>query len=93
MFIHLGGDIVVPKDQVVAIFNTNLMKKTEVNREFMQIAQNEGFILPITDREKAKSVIITTEHMYLSPISSMTLKKRSDNILDNIEELNQQEPW
>lgn len=79
MFIHLGGDVVVPKEEVIAILNTQLMKKTEVNREFMEIAENEGFISSISEKANAKSLIITSKKIYLSPISSGTLKKRSDD--------------
>lgn len=91
MFIHLGGDVVVPKEEVIAILNTQLMKKTEVNREFLELAENDGFITPITERSNAKSLIITTKKIYLSPISSMTLKKRSDEMFQ--ETASSGEPW
>ncbi len=93
MFIHLGGDVVVSKDEVIAILNTQLMKKTEVNREFMESAENDGFINPITERANAKSVIITTKNIYLSPISSGTLKKRSDEIMEVVDWAQNGEPW
>jgi len=89
MFLHLGGDIVVPKEEVIAIMNTQMMKKTEVNREFMQLAENDGFIEPIA--ANAKALVITTKKIFLSPISSMTLKKRSDDVLSNTE--TSEEPW
>ena len=81
MFIHLGGDVVVSKEEVIAIVSTQLMKKTEGNREFMELAENDGFIKPITERTNVKSVIITTKNIYLSPISAVTLKKRSDDVI------------
>ncbi len=85
MFIHLGGDVVVSKEEVLAIVNTQLMKKAEVNREFMELAENDGFITPITEKSNAKSIIITTKRIYLSPISSMTLKKRADDFIKAVE--------
>lgn len=85
MFIHLGGDVVVSKEEVIAIVSTQLMKKTEVNREFMELAENDGFITPITERTNVKSVIITTKNIYLSPISAVTLKKRSDDVIRDTE--------
>ena len=85
MFIHLGGDVVVSKEEVIAIVSTQLMKKTEVNREFMELAENDGFIKPITERTNVKSVIITTKNIYLSPISAVTLKKRSDDVIRDTE--------
>ena len=85
MFIHLGGDVVVSKEEVLAIVNTQLMKKAEVNREFMELAENDGFITPFTEKSNAKSIIITTKRIYLSPISSMTLKKRADDFIKAVE--------
>jgi hypothetical protein len=82
MFIHLGGDVIIPKEEVIAILSTQLFKKTETNKEFLQVAEEDGFISPITDSAKAKSVIITTKKIYFSPISSFTLKKRSDELLE-----------
>lgn len=92
MFVHLGGDVVVPKEEVIAILNTQLMKKTEVNREFMELAENDGFINSISDKSNAKSVVITSKKIYLSPISSVTLKKRSDEIFIVAEGVGG-EPW
>ncbi len=93
MFLHLGGDVVVPKEEVIAIFGTHQTKKSEINREFMEMAQNDGFISPITDRATAKSVVITTKKIYLSPISSITLKKRSDEIIENMDSVDFKKPW
>ena len=93
MFIHLGGDLVVSKDEVIAILNTQLMKKTEVNREFMQLAEDEGFISSIGNKARAKSLCITTKQIYLSPISSVTLKKRADDLWPTNEKEDNGEPW
>lgn len=83
MFLHLGGDVVVPKNEVIAILNIQLMKKNETNKEFMKISDEEGFTNTISDKDSAKSVIITTKNIYLSPISSVTLKKRSDDVIED----------
>ncbi len=85
MFIHLGGDVVVPKEEVIAILSAQQTKKSEINREFMEQAYNDGFIDPIVDKAAYKSVVVTVKKIYLSPISSVTLKKRSDGILDNLD--------
>ncbi len=85
MFIHLGGDIIVPKEEVIVILNNQLTKRNEINREFMEIAENDGFISLITERSKAKAIIITTKTVYFSPISSTTLKKRSNEIINTVD--------
>lgn len=76
MFLHLGGDKIVPKKDIVAILD---YKKghSAINREFIQIARDEGFVENISAPDKEKSYVITTEKIYISPISCNTLKKRS----------------
>ncbi|PKM80455.1 MAG: DUF370 domain-containing protein [Firmicutes bacterium HGW-Firmicutes-14] len=81
MFIHLGGDTVVHKEEVIAILSSKLLKKSEINREFIEVAKEDGFIEEIAEKNNFKSFIITTKKVYLSPISSLTLKKRSDEML------------
>ena len=83
MFLHLGADVVIPKKDVIIIFDIRT-KKSPVTKEFLQISEDEGFTKIIA--EKVKSVIITTKDIYMSPISCSTLKKRSENIFASIEE-------
>lgn len=78
MFIHLGGDVVVPKEDIICIMSYALMKKAEATREFIQLAEDDQFVHRISEKGREKSFIITTSKIYLSPISSITLKKRSD---------------
>ncbi|WP_418791250.1 extracellular matrix regulator RemB [Phosphitispora sp. TUW77] len=77
MFIHLGENTVVPKKEVIAILNAQLMNKSDINKEFMKLAEEDGFTSNITDKAVLKSFIITTNKIFLSPISPATLKKRS----------------
>jgi len=93
MFIHLGGDTAAPKEEVIAILNMQLTKKNEINREFLSLAREEGFVEQIGDRSEAKSFIITTKKVYLSPISSMTLKKRSKEVLNGFHRDRKKKPW
>ena len=93
MFIHLGGDTVVSKEEVIAILNMQLVNKSEINREFMELAEDDGFISNIAESSAPKSFIITTKKVYLSPISSTTLKKRSYEKIGKTKMLAQEEPW
>ncbi|MCL5290210.1 MAG: extracellular matrix regulator RemB [Bacillota bacterium] len=85
MFLHLGGDVVVLKKDIIAILDART-KNSAITREFIEIAKDEGFIEPISNQEKEKSFVITTKEIYVSPISCTTLKKRSDNILENTDD-------
>ena len=77
MFIHLGGDTLVNASGIIAIINIENTVNNNINKEFFKTAQEEGFIRKINDDEKYNSMIITDRLVYLSPISSVTLKKRA----------------
>jgi hypothetical protein len=81
MFLHLGGDVVVSKEDIIAILDMRT-RQAPITKEFIEIARDEGFIKSIYDQEKEKSFVITTRDIYMSPISCITLKKRAESFLD-----------
>ncbi|GAB4256988.1 extracellular matrix regulator RemB [Thermincola ferriacetica] len=81
MFLHLGGDVIIPKEEIIAIIDMQSAKKAENNKEFIDQAENEELIFEITKKSKAKSFIVTSNNVFFSPISSLTLKKRSEENL------------
>ncbi|MDP4125558.1 MAG: DUF370 domain-containing protein [Bacillota bacterium] len=77
MYLHLGGDILVNQDRVVAIIDLETVKKGQINEKFLRKIKNDKTANYISEEGKEKTLIITTEGYYLSPISSTTLYKRS----------------
>lgn len=77
MYIHLGGDVLIKKNKIVAIIDlkTNLEGKT--NELFLNVIKNNKSINYISENGKEKTLVITVKEHYLSPISSTTLYKRS----------------
>ncbi len=80
MFLHIGGDVVIPMKDVIAILDIETTTLSNDTRDFLKIAEEEGFIITISD-DMPKSFIITEfnkkSKIYLSPISSVTLQKRT----------------
>ena len=80
MVLHLGGDVVIPVEYIIAIVNLESTEQTYINREFLKTAAEEGFIRKISD-DKPKSFILAEidkkSVVFMSPISSTTLLKRS----------------
>ncbi|NPV42549.1 MAG: DUF370 domain-containing protein [Firmicutes bacterium] len=76
MFIHLGGDTIVPTKEVIAIIDMKMAKESKSTLEFLQIAEDEGFVTNIAG-DRPKSFVITTKQVYLTPISSTTLQRRA----------------
>ena len=75
MLLHIGNDKVIQKKSIIAIFEMDTAALPST-KEFLEIANDEGFVEKISD-VKERSFIITTNKIYYSPISCATLKKRS----------------
>lgn len=79
MFLHLGENVVIPISEVIAILDMNSTTNIDT-RHFLKIAEEEGFVKKIS-KDEPKSFILTERNeksiIYLSPISSITLAKRS----------------
>lgn len=83
MFLHIGGDVVIPLKSIIAILDMDTTTVSKDSKNFIKVAEEEGFIVAIKS-ELPKSFIITEidkeSRVYLSPISSITLMKRTKYI-------------
>lgn len=77
MFLHLGGDVLVNQQKVIAILNLETAMKNATSENFLKSMKVNEKVYYISEMGKEKSLIITAEGNYLSPISSTTLLKRS----------------
>ena len=75
MFLHLGADTVIPLKEVISITDIKLLKPG-INEEFLKARKKENLVTDVSDGN-AKSLIVTDKIVYLSAISSSTLKKRA----------------
>lgn len=80
MFLHLGENVVVPVKDVIGIFDIETATYSTDTIQFLRLAEEDGFVERITS-EKPKSFIIAEvdkkSKIFLSPISSATLGKRT----------------
>ena len=51
MTLHLGGDVIISMKDVIAIFDIETSMTSEVNKEFLEIAKEEGFIKKISKND------------------------------------------
>ncbi|PYZ96265.1 DUF370 domain-containing protein [Alteribacter lacisalsi] len=85
MFIHLGGDTVIRSKDVVAILDHQSRGMSQDNEEFLTEHGRRKKVTEIS-ADTIKSVVITEGQVYLSPISSLTLKRRANAAVDIEEE-------
>jgi hypothetical protein len=79
MYIHLGGDKIVRTSQLVGIFDVSIAQISKINQQFIEHAQKNRKVETIGE-EEPKSIVLTDERVYYSPISSTTLKKRAHDL-------------
>ncbi|HLW61222.1 MAG TPA: DUF370 domain-containing protein [bacterium] len=80
MYLHLGGDVVVPIREIIGIFDSRLLEGNEDNQRFVEIARTQGRIRSEVPPEGRKAVVVTTSGVYTSAISSLTLQKRVTHV-------------
>ncbi|OIJ21926.1 DUF370 domain-containing protein [Anaerobacillus alkalidiazotrophicus] len=85
MFIHLGGETVIRSKDVIAILDRQVKETSETTEEFLSNCIEAEQVEEIL-KDMTKSIVITTDKIYLSPISSTTLKRRALFVSD-IEEV------
>lgn len=80
MFLHLGENVVVPIKDIIGIFDLDNTMYSSDTIQFLRMAEEDGFVERITN-DKPKSFVIAEVNkkskIYLSPISSSTLSKRT----------------
>ncbi|WP_096202877.1 extracellular matrix regulator RemB [Bacillus sp. FJAT-45350] len=79
MFIHLGGDTVIRSKDVIAILNSNMKDSSSITNEFLTIHEKKELVVMISE-EMTKSMVVTKDKIYYSPISSVTLKRRASMV-------------
>jgi hypothetical protein len=82
MFIHLGGEKIIRASELIAIFDLSMEKTSKISKQFISHAEKEKKIETIGE-EDSKSLVVTINKVYYSPISSSTLKKRANQLLMN----------
>ena len=80
MYVHLGGEVVVPIQEIIGIFDSRLIEGNEDNLRFLEIARAQGRMRAEIPREERKAVVVTTGGVYTSAISSLTLVRRVMNV-------------
>ncbi len=73
MYVHVGEDVMVRTSEMIAVLDKNSAKESKIIEEFLKHETKKIFDLA---KGAYKSIVITTDQVYLSPLASTTLKKR-----------------
>jgi len=74
MFIHIGGAQIVFYSDLIGIFNYDILENN-VNRNLTDSFLTK--MVPVkSSSDRPKSLVVTNERVYTSPISPLTLSRR-----------------
>ncbi len=82
MFIHLGGDTLVRTDEIIALINLESTQGVQSIQDLLKRLEVKGCVERL-DNTNHKSAAILANKVILSPISTVTLKKRAE-FVDNL---------
>ena len=78
MYVNIGNDMSVRDSSVIGIFDMDNTSTSKRTRQFLELAQKNGEIVPCDDLPK--SFILTSQYgmtrVYESTLASATLEKR-----------------
>lgn len=79
MYLHLGGDVVILKENIVGIFDLDTTTISKHTKKYLTLAEKEGRVVNVS-YELPKSFVVSIENgkakVYINQISSQTLSKR-----------------
>lgn len=80
MYLHLGKNVSVDTNDIIAILDLDKISIAKHSREFLKIAEEEGFVRSVTDDIPKSVVICETDGqsvVYITNISSKALAGRT----------------
>ena len=84
MYLHLGQSVMVPKKDVVAVFDLDNTSQSYLTRAFLNGAEKAGQVVNVGD-DLPKSFVVCEcggkVTVYLSQLNSATLRGRSEGPL------------
>ncbi len=79
MYLHLGSDVVILKENIIGIFDLDTSTVSKNTRNYLAIAEKQGRVVTVSS-ELPKSFVTAMEGgeitVYISQLSSQTLLKR-----------------
>ena len=81
MYLHLGQNVVVPKKDVIGVFDLDNASQSYLTRNFLAGAEKAGQVVNVSD-DLPKSFVVCQNQgkvtVYLSQLNAATLRGRSE---------------
>ncbi len=76
MFIHLGENTVITDRKIIGVFDMDTSTVNKATRDYLSAAEKKKKV-EYVNFDLPKSFIVTDEKIYISPINTSTINKRS----------------
>ncbi len=76
MYLHLGENTVITDKSIIGVFDMDTSTVNKATRDYLSNAEKTGKV-EYVNFDLPKSFIVTDEKVYISPINTSTIYKRS----------------
>lgn len=80
MYLHLGQETTVSSSSIIGIFDLEITSQSKITRSFLSGEEKAKRVVNVSEEEIPRSFVVCHEKgktkVYISQISSATLKKR-----------------
>jgi hypothetical protein len=76
VFIHLGGDVIIRSKDIIAILNCDAREHSSITDTYLKEEEKRKKKMVIS-ADYIKSIVLTNDEIYYSPVSSLTLNRRA----------------
>lgn len=83
LYVHVGEDILVRSSEIIAILDKETVN---FSQDIKELLEKKSEIVVHLTKGSFKSIVVTENTIYYSPLASGTLKKRSSKLA--IQEIN-----
>ncbi|MEW6446915.1 MAG: extracellular matrix regulator RemB [Bacillota bacterium] len=80
MLLHIGNEVVIPKKDLIAVLDYDV-HVAGPTRNFLRAMRSEDRFTNLSEEGKERSIVLTTDRVFISSISCYTLKKRAESVL------------
>ena len=75
MYLFLGGNCTVKKDDVIGIFDIEECSVSRTTADFLNACQKRGGVVSVSD-DMPKAFVVCSDSTYITNVSNATLNKR-----------------
>ncbi len=84
MYLHLGHDTVIRKEEILGIFDIDTSTVSGITRNYLSRKEKEGNCITVSYELPGSFVVCTDkngkEKVYISQLSAATLYKRTEDV-------------